>query len=198
MTSPPLISWLGALFTRIKGGRFVFWVMDLNPDEAIAAGWLRAGLADHEASAAMLNYSLHHATTVVALDRFMAKRIEAKGDRLPARSRSSRPGRTTTCALRRGGPRAIPPGTRARRQVRRHVLGQPQPCHPLDDAARGRAKARAIATDIAFCFVGGGSEFETVRRFAGASRSWQHRDRSRISRWKAGRRRCRPPIFTWS
>ena len=45
MTSPPLISWLGALFARIKGGRFVFWVMDLNPDEALAAGWLRAGLA---------------------------------------------------------------------------------------------------------------------------------------------------------
>src|SRR4030081_2143701 len=36
LTSPPLISFLGALFVRIKGGRFFFWVMDLNPDEAIA------------------------------------------------------------------------------------------------------------------------------------------------------------------
>ncbi len=36
MTSPPLISFVGALFARLKGGRFVFWVMDLNPDEAIA------------------------------------------------------------------------------------------------------------------------------------------------------------------
>src|SRR4029078_2891184 len=26
MTSPPLISWLGAWFTKVKGGRFVFWV----------------------------------------------------------------------------------------------------------------------------------------------------------------------------
>lgn len=41
MTSPPLISFLGALFAWLKGGKFVFWIMDLNPDEALAAGWLR-------------------------------------------------------------------------------------------------------------------------------------------------------------
>src|SRR6267142_1493470 len=41
LSSPPLISWLASLFTRLKGGRLVFWVMDLNPDEAIAAGWLK-------------------------------------------------------------------------------------------------------------------------------------------------------------
>jgi colanic acid biosynthesis glycosyl transferase WcaI len=40
LTSPPLISLLGSLFVRFKGGKFFFWVMDLNPDEAIAAGWL--------------------------------------------------------------------------------------------------------------------------------------------------------------
>src|SRR5262249_17022973 len=41
LTSPPLISWLAAVFTRLRGGRLVFWVMDLNPDEAIAAAWLK-------------------------------------------------------------------------------------------------------------------------------------------------------------
>jgi colanic acid biosynthesis glycosyl transferase WcaI len=40
LTSPPLISFLAALFVKLKGGKFYFWVMDLNPDEAIAAGWL--------------------------------------------------------------------------------------------------------------------------------------------------------------
>jgi colanic acid biosynthesis glycosyl transferase WcaI len=40
LTSPPLISFLAALFVKLKGGKFCFWVMDLNPDEAIAAGWL--------------------------------------------------------------------------------------------------------------------------------------------------------------
>ena len=41
LTSPPLISFLAALFVKLKGGSFCFWVMDLNPDEAIAAGWLK-------------------------------------------------------------------------------------------------------------------------------------------------------------
>ena len=37
LTSPPLISLLGSVFVKLKGGKFCFWVMDLNPDEAIAA-----------------------------------------------------------------------------------------------------------------------------------------------------------------
>ena len=45
LTSPPLISLLGAIFASFKGARFVFWMMDLNPDEAIAAGWLSPAIA---------------------------------------------------------------------------------------------------------------------------------------------------------
>jgi hypothetical protein len=43
--------------------------------------------------------------------------------------------------------------------------GNHSPCHPLTTllGAACRLKDR---TDIAFCFVGGGSEFETVRQFA--------------------------------
>ena len=37
LTSPPLISALGAFLVRLKGGKFLYWVMDLNPDQAIAA-----------------------------------------------------------------------------------------------------------------------------------------------------------------
>jgi colanic acid biosynthesis glycosyl transferase WcaI len=79
MTSPPLISSFGALFTHIKGGRFVFWVMDLNPDEALAAGWLRPNSWTTRGLQTTLRYGLQRAATIVALDRFMAQRIEAKG-----------------------------------------------------------------------------------------------------------------------
>src|ERR1700687_3095365 len=41
LTSPPLISWLASWFTRLRGGRMIFWVMGLDTDEAIAAGWLQ-------------------------------------------------------------------------------------------------------------------------------------------------------------
>src|SRR5205085_977876 len=79
LTSPPLISFLGALFTRVKGGRFYFWVMDLNPDEAIAAGWLKESSATSRILQALLRYSLRHASRVFALDRYMKERILAKG-----------------------------------------------------------------------------------------------------------------------
>src|SRR3989338_5802397 len=34
LTSPPLVAAVACAFCVIKGGRFVYWVMDLNPDEA--------------------------------------------------------------------------------------------------------------------------------------------------------------------
>src|SRR6185503_13613460 len=79
LTSPPLISFLAALFVKLKGGSFCFWVMDLNPDEAIAAGWLEQNSATSRVLQRMLNYSLKVATRTIVLDRFMKERVVAKG-----------------------------------------------------------------------------------------------------------------------
>src|ERR1041384_54501 len=79
LTSPPLISALGAFLVRLKGGKFVFWVMDLNPDEAIAAGWIRAESLVGRILSSVLNYSLRRSDRLIALDRFMAQRLVAKG-----------------------------------------------------------------------------------------------------------------------
>jgi colanic acid biosynthesis glycosyl transferase WcaI len=165
MTSPPLISALGALFTAVKGGRFVFWVMDLNPDEALAAGWLRAESWSTKCLQALLMYGLRRADDIVALDHFMAERIAAKGI---ARQRIA----------------VIPPWSHdhvvrydleGREQFRRtHGLtgkfvvmyaGNHSPCHPLGTLLES-AKRLRDDKEIVFCFVGGGSEFETVGRFA--------------------------------
>src|SRR5438132_12990362 len=79
LTSPPLISWLASMFTRIKGGHLIFWVMDLNPDEAIAAGWLKADSVAAKLLGTLLNSSMSGADRIVVLDRFMKDRIVAKG-----------------------------------------------------------------------------------------------------------------------
>lgn len=79
LTSPPLISALGALLARRWGARFIYWVMDLNPDEAIAAGWLKTGSLAAKILDGISKYSLHRAEKVVVLDRFMEERILAKG-----------------------------------------------------------------------------------------------------------------------
>ncbi|HJQ70393.1 MAG TPA: glycosyltransferase family 4 protein [Blastocatellia bacterium] len=165
LTSPPLISFLAALFTRLKGGRLVFWVMDLNPDEAVAAGWLRGDSFTARALDRVLLYSLRRSHQIIALDRFAKKRISDKGDFE----------RKTAVIPPWSHDQQVRYDASGRAEFRaQHGLsdkfvvmysGNHSPCHPLDtllEAARRLAGNR----EIAFCFVGGGSEFAKVRSFA--------------------------------
>jgi colanic acid biosynthesis glycosyl transferase WcaI len=143
----------------------VFWSMDLNPDEAIAAGWLSEGSFAARVLSAMLLYSLKRAAVIVALDRFMKHRIEAK---------AVDPGRILV----------VPPWAHddhvrfdsiGREEFRKlHGLsnkfvvmysGNHSPCHPLNTLLDA-AERLAEHDDIAFCFVGGGSEFKKVQERA--------------------------------
>ena len=157
-TSPPLISFLAALAVPLKARKLLFWSMDLNPDEAIAAGWLRPNSATARLLSRLMLYSMRRAERIVALDRFMRDRIRAKG-------------------IAAEKVVVIPPwahddlvcfDAEARRRFReRHGLidkfvvmysGNHSPCHPLDTLL----KAAGCLTDhpeIVFLFVGGGSEF---------------------------------------
>lgn len=165
LTSPPLISFIGALFTMLKGGRFVFWVMDMNPDEAIAAGWLSPTSLTARVLQWMLTFSMKRADTLIALDRFMADRIAEKGIDIS---------KVTVVApwLYEDAITFDPAG---RAEFRReHKLenkfvvmysGNHSPCHPLDTLLQAALKLRNRG-DIKFCFVGGGSEFVRVQKFA--------------------------------
>ena len=163
MTSPPLISFLAALLVRVRGGRFVFWVMDLNPDEAIAAGWLRKQSAAARLLDALLSYSLNRADRIIVLDRFVKRRIIEKGIAgekvlvIPPWSHDD------AVSYDEEGRKRF----RAEHQLEgKYVVmysGNHSPCHPLDtllEAARRLSKER----DIRFCFVGGGSEMEKVKQ----------------------------------
>ncbi len=164
LTSPPLISWLASVFTRVKGGRLIFWVMDLNPDEAIAAGWLKPNSMSAKLLAALLSTSMQRSEKIVVLDRFMKERIVAKG-------------------ISEEKIEVIPPVTddpvsydeKGGKAFRlRHGLagkfvvmyaGNHSPCHPLDTLLGATHRLRA-RHDIAFVFVGGGSEQIKVKEFA--------------------------------
>src|SRR5204862_12516 len=75
LTSPPLISFVAACYAGVRRCGFVYWIMDLNPDEAIAAGWVR----ERSLPARVLNwlseFSLQRARTIFVLDRFMHERV---------------------------------------------------------------------------------------------------------------------------
>ena len=164
LSSPPLISVLGALFVQLKGGRFFFWVMDLNPEEAIAAGWLKKGSLTAKMLERILRYSLQHSHRVIVLDRFMKQRMLDKGIReeqivvLPPWSHDG------SISYDEEGRRAF----RARHHLSDEFVvmysGNHSPCHPLDTLLEAALRLSS-RTEIAFCFVGGGSEQAKVKAF---------------------------------
>lgn len=167
MTSPPLISFLAALVLPLKAEKLVFWCMDLNPDEAIAAGWLKETSLTSRSLFRMLLYSLKRADRIVALDRFMKKRIESKG--IPAQKVEVIPPWAHDDRVR-----FDPDGRSAFRA--RHGLsdkfvvmysGNHSPCHPLDTVLKA-AERLSHRSELVFCFIGGGSEFRKVMDYARA------------------------------
>jgi hypothetical protein len=159
---------MGSLFTRLKGGRLVSWIMDLNPDEAIAAGWLSENSIGERILAARLKSSLDNSERIVALDRFAKQRIVAKG-------------------IPEGKVEVISPwshddsvryDSEGRKEFRRaHGLtekfvvmyaGNHSPCHPLDTLLSA-ARSLKDRPEIVFCFVGGGSEKKKVEECARAN-----------------------------
>lgn len=165
LTSPPLISLLGGLFARLKGARFVCWVMDLNPDEAIAAGWLRDRSLAARTLDLLVRYSFSCADQIVVLDRFMKKRIAAKG--IPEEKLTVIPPWSHDDAVH------FDPVGRQRFRAshglsNRFVVmysGNHSPCHPLDTLLEA-AERLATHPQFAFCFIGGGKEFSKVQEFA--------------------------------
>ena len=165
LTTPPLISFIGAWRAKLWGAKFCYRVMDMNPDEAIAAGWLNADSFMARILERMSRFSFRNASWIIALDRFMRDRIVAKG---------ISPGKIAV----------LPPWSQdqdvrfdaaGRDAFRRtHGLsdkfvvmysGNHSPVHPLDTLMQAADFLSADAS-IVFCFVGGGSEFKRVQRWA--------------------------------
>ena len=169
LTSPPLISVLGSLFVKLKGGRFYFWVMDLNPDEAIAAGWLKENSITARVLKTLLNYSMRQAEKIFVLDRFARRRIEAKGiptERLLVVSPWSHDDAV------RFDPKGRDEFREAHGLSDKFVVmysGNHSPCHPLDTLLSASEQLKSDDA-ITFCFVGGGSEKKKVERFAAERR----------------------------
>ena len=164
LTTPPLISFIGAWRAKLWRTKFCYWVMDLNPDEAVAAGWLRADSFVGKILERLSRFSLNQADEIIALDRFMRDRIAAKGI---VREKIS----------------VIPPWSHDR-DVRFDAAGREKfrelhglagkfvvmysgnhsPVHPLETLMQAAEQLKNES--VVFCFVGGGSEFARVKRRA--------------------------------
>jgi len=169
LTTPPLLSVLGARYAKRVGARLVPWMMDLNPDEAVAAGWLRQGSLMESFLRKALEKSFEQSTAIIALDRFMADRIAAKGVHRKkihvvapwAHDKEVKPD---------------PEGSKAFRK--QHGLedsfvvmysGNHAPIHPLKTIVEAAKRLFVnvkvnVNQKIKFVFVGGGTGWEEIRR----------------------------------
>ena len=165
LTSPPLVSALAALFARLSGAQFLYWVMDLNPDEAVAAGWLKPNSLPARLLDTVSRFSLRTADQVVALDRFMEGRLLAKGVASEKLLVIPPWPQDDVVELDLEGARAF---RRQHDMDGKFVVmysGNHSPCHPLDSLMEAALAVRQTAS-VQFCFIGGGSEFVRVQQFA--------------------------------
>ncbi len=79
-TSPPFAGFAGALLAWWHRAPFVWWVMDLNPDQMIVTGKLSASSLPVRIFDWINVYTLKRAAVVIALDTFMAERLLVKHD----------------------------------------------------------------------------------------------------------------------
>ena len=165
LTTPPLISFIGAWRAKLWRARFCYWVMDFNPDEAIAAGWLRADSFAARFLERLSRFSLRRADGIIALDRFMRDRITAKGiaaEKIAVIPPWSQDGDVRYDAAGREAFRKLH-GLEGKFVVM--YSGNHSPVHPLDTLMQAADKLRG-ELDVVFCFVGGGSEFQRIKKWA--------------------------------
>lgn len=77
-TSPPFAGLGGGLISWVRRVPLVWWVMDLNPDQMIAAGKLRAQSLPARVFDWINRFTMRQARDIVVLDRFMRDRVLAK------------------------------------------------------------------------------------------------------------------------
>lgn len=165
LTSPPLISSLGQVMALIKGGAVVPWVMDLNPDEAVAAGWLKEGGLPERVMSLLQKWTFGQAARIVALDRFMADRLRMKEVREDAIHVDAPWSHDDAVRWDVAGREAFRSEHGLAGKFVVMYSGNHSPCHPLDTVLEAAKKLAGHET-LRFLFVGGGSEHGKVRAFA--------------------------------
>jgi glycosyltransferase involved in cell wall biosynthesis len=165
LTSPPLIGALAALFVQLRGGRLVLWIMDLNPDEALVAGWLRQNSLSARFLQRAAVFSMRSADDIVVLDRFMAARVSAKGPFAEKIKIIPPWPLDDDVAFDQSGRNRFRTSNGLDNKFVVMYSGNHSPCHPMDTVLEAAAQLQG-RQDIVFCFVGGGSEFQKVKRFA--------------------------------
>lgn len=163
-TSPPMLGVVGAVARLFRRERLVQWLMDVNPDAAIAVGYLKAASRTARFLRGIFGWSLRASDHVIVLDRYMRGIVEGYG---VERARASIVSPWTAEGLLESVGRES--GQRFRREndlEGKFVVlfsGNHSIVHPLGTLL---AAVRALGDDpsILFVFIGGGYRTHEVTR----------------------------------
>lgn len=154
-TTPPMAGMAGVILSVLKRARLVYWVMDLNPDQAVALGVVHPQSRSVRVYDWMNRVILGRADVVVALDRLMARRLTAKcdvGNRMQILPPWPHEDHITPVS-RDGNPFRARHGLDGKFVVM--YSGNHSPANPLRTVIDA-ALALQDEPDIVFAFVGGG------------------------------------------
>ena len=164
LTVPPLVSLVSGIVARRKGIKFAYWVMDLQPELSIAAGYLKQGSPAARVLSRLGDSIYLRSDLIIALDRYMAEHIEQRGGRLT---------HTTVIPVwpvtgpAYAGPRAENPFRKAHGLGDRLIVmysGNHSVYNPLDTILRTVWLFR-FDPRFLFLFVGGGVRKKEVSEF---------------------------------
>ncbi|MCA9396456.1 MAG: glycosyltransferase family 4 protein, partial [Candidatus Omnitrophica bacterium] len=163
MTSPPLIAFVTLIFTHMKRGRFVYWLLDINPDQAIRAGWIQEKTFRTHLLQKVLHFTLKGSDLIIVLDEYMKKNIVRKKiDSRKVKVHSLWPNSSNS----RHYPSQSDLKKKMGLQDKFVVLyaGNHSVCHPLDTLL-DCAKDFKDDSSVAFLFVGKCIRVDDVTRF---------------------------------
>lgn len=78
VTTAPLTSYAAYMVSLLRRAQLKFWVLDINPDQLVALGWLRGDGLPARLLETVNRAVLRQAHDVIALDHFMAERLANK------------------------------------------------------------------------------------------------------------------------
>lgn len=164
-TSPPMVGFVGTLQKWFKNVPTTYWAMDLNPDQLIAMGKIKAESAAARFLEASNRTILRNADLVVALDRFMADRLRPRCPGLDSKLAIIPPWPHETHVepvAHEGNPFRRELGLEGKFVVM--YSGNHSPANPLDTLL---AAAERLKDDdrFRFLFVGGGIGKAAVEKF---------------------------------
>ncbi len=164
LTSPPLLAFFVACIPESMRGKFVYWIMDINPEQAARAGWIKKSSLTFKLLLAAQKFAYRRAARLIVLDEAMAHLIESYA--IPSQKISVIPLWWDASKVSTVSQATNPFRLQQSLQNKFVVMysGNHSICHPLGTLLEA---ARTLSNEprVQFLFIGGGSRVEEVRHF---------------------------------